>query len=418
MPKPFLRLYCLLAASGLLCACLGGGKSPAGGVATPAPVLNTTSITVDSGPAAATGAINHAYVSVRVCAPGSATACTTIDHVLLDTGSWGLRLVHSVLMSASVTLAPETDARGDTIEECATFGSGQTWGPVATADVTIAGETAAKVPVQIMDDTGAGAPPPAACGSGGTPINGVADWLANGVLGIGVFAQDCGTACVAATTPLAEYFGCTTGGACAAENVALTAQVTNPVTLFAADNNGVVLSMPALQNANGDTTVQGELTFGLGTQSDNALPATGLTLLGTDVGGDFATTVNGASTSLPALLDSGADSYSFDDPGIAVCTSAAWVGYYCPAVAPLSLSAVNTSAASTAATVAGNGDTVDFAVGNPDSFVATAAAFSELAGGAGSTRFSWGMPFFYGRKIYIGFDGQVSGSFKGPYYAY
>jgi hypothetical protein len=411
------RLIYPAVASCLLCGCIGGSKSPAGGVA-PAPVVNTTSITVDTGPAAATGAINHAYVSVRVCAPGSATACTTLDHVLLDTGSWGLRLVRSVLTADSVTLPPETDAQGLTLEECAQFAGGSTWGPVATADVTIAGESAAKVPVQIMDDTGAGAAPPPACGAGGTPINGVADWLANGVLGIGVFAQDCGTACVGATTPPAQYYGCSTGGACTAENVALTAQVSNPATLFAADNNGIIVSLPALQNANGDTTVQGELTFGLGTQSDNTLPDTGLTVLGADAGGDFATTYNGAAVALPALLDSGADAYLFDDPGIAVCTSAAWVGYYCPATAPLGLSAANASATATDAVVTGGGDVVNFAVGDPDSFVATASAFSELAGGRGSTRFTWGMPFFYGRKIYIGFDGRTSGSFKGPYYAY
>jgi len=411
-------LSCLIVTATLLGACLGGGKAPAGAGSASAPVVNTTAVTVDTGPAAATGAINHAYVSVRVCAPGSASSCTTIDHVLLDTGSWGLRVIRSVLAAGSVTLPAETDAQGQTIEECATFGSGQTWGPVATADVTIAGETAAKVPVQIMDDTGTGAAPPGTCGASGTLVNQVTDWQANGVLGIGVFAQDCGTACVAATTPLAQYYGCATGGACAAENVALPAQVTNPATLFTADNNGIIVSVPALQNANGDASVQGELIFGLGTQADNGLPPTALTLLGADANGDFATTFNGASSSLPALIDSGTDSYLFDDPGIPVCTSAAWVGFYCPPVAPLSLTAVNTSAAATTASVVGSGDTVTFAVGDPDTFVATATAFSELAGGGGSTSFTWGMPFFYGRKIYIGFDGQASGSFKGPFYAY
>ena len=81
------------------------------------------------------GAINHAYVTVKVCAPGSQTECASIDHVLLDTGSVGLRLVRSVLAAHAVTLAAETDAQGRAVEECVSFAGGQTWGPVALADV-------------------------------------------------------------------------------------------------------------------------------------------------------------------------------------------------------------------------------------------------------------------------------------------
>src|SRR5580692_533524 len=187
----------LLPAAALLAACLGGGNGKTAVGTTPPPTLNTLAVTVDTGPAAAPGAINHAYVTVKVCAAGSQT-CATIDHVLLDTGSNGLRLVRSVLSGFGVTLSAATDAQGNAVEECVSFGGGQTWGPVALADVTLAGETAAKVPMQVMDDTAAGAPPPATCGANGTLINSVSAFAANGVLGVGVFAQDCGTACVAA----------------------------------------------------------------------------------------------------------------------------------------------------------------------------------------------------------------------------
>ncbi|MFI4889376.1 MAG: DUF3443 family protein [Steroidobacterales bacterium] len=411
----------LLMAAGLLSACVGGNGSATGSTPPP-PVLNTIAISVDSGPAAAPGAINHAYVTVKVCAPGSTTQCANIDHVLLDTASFGLRLVRSVLAGHAVTLSPEADSQGQAIEECATFGSGQTWGPVALADVTLAGETAARVPVQVLDDTNAGAPPPASCGAGGTLVNGVANWLANGVLGVGVFAQDCGPACAPGTTPPAMYYGCTSAGACSAENVALTAQVTNPVALFAVDNNGIIVNIASLQNANGDASVQGELIFGLGTQSDNPVPTTGLSMLGADANGDFATVYNGGTAMLPALLDTGTDSYLFDDPSIAACTSATWVGYYCPAVAPLDRTAVNISAASTKAVVNGTSNPVDFAIANPDTggFILPpkAAAYAGLAGGGGATSFTWGMPFFYGRKVYIGFQAKASGPFTGPYYAY
>lgn len=403
----------LIFAMGFLTACKGGNGTLGTGSGTPVvPTLNTMTVTVDTGPAAAPGAINHAYVTVKVCTPGSQSACASIDHVLLDTGSWGLRLVRSVLTSAAVTLTAETDARGNSIEECLSFSGGQTWGPVAQADVTLSGETAANVPVQVMDDTGAGAAPPAACGANGTLINGVTGFDANGVLGVGVFAEDCGAACVSAASPLPLYYGCTAAGVCTAENVPLAQQVTNPVALFAADNNGISIDLPNLINANGDASVQGELIFGIGTQSDNALPA-GLTVLGADTNGDFTATYNGSATVLPSLIDSGTDAYAFDDPTIVVCSAGAFIGYYCPAVAPQSLFAVNTGVSANTAT-----NTVNFALADPNTFIPTAAAFTNLGGGGGSTRFTWGMPFFYGRKIYIGIDQRAAGGFTGPYYAY
>jgi len=144
-----LLIAAVLVLAGMLGGCVGN-HTVAVAKSSP-PVANKMTLVVDSGPAGATGQINHAYVTVTVCAPDSKTQCATIDHVLLDTGSSGLRVVGSVL-SAGLTLSPETDAQGQTLEECVTFGGGQTWGPVARADVTLAGEIAAKVPTQILDD--------------------------------------------------------------------------------------------------------------------------------------------------------------------------------------------------------------------------------------------------------------------------
>ena len=402
--------------AGLLAACVGGSGTTAP-AKTVVPVLNTVALTVDTGPAAATGQINHAYVTVKVCAPGSSTQCASIDHVLLDTGSEGLRLVQSVLTAQSVTLTAVADAQAHPIEECVSFVGGQTWGPVALADVTLAGETAAKVPIQILDDTGSSAPPPTTCGANGTLVNGVSGFDANGLFGVGVLAQDCGSTCVNATTPAPVYYGCTAAGVCTAENAALAVQVANPVAMFAADNNGIIVNLPSLQNANGDATVPGELIFGIATQTDNALPATGLTVLGTDSAGDFKTTYtngNGVTAVLPALIDSGTDDYAFDDPAIPVCSAITYgifAGYYCPNPAPKSVSAINTGANNVT-------NTVDFAIADPSTFVQTASAFIDLAGGGGSTTFTWGMPFFYGHKIYVGIDQRVAGTNTGPFYAY
>jgi len=280
-----------------------------------------------------------------------------------------------------VKLSAETDAQGHAIEECVTFGGGQTWGPVVLADVSLAGETAAKLPVQIMDDAPDRCARPAGCGDNGTLINDVAGFSANGVLGVGVFAQDCGAACVGAASPLAIYFSCAAGaaGVCTPANVALTSQVTNPVAMFAADNNGVIVEFPTLQNANGDLTAQGKLTIGLGTQSDNTVPLTGVTVLGTDAAGDFSATYQG--TVRPALIDSGSSSYAFDDPTIAVCDVGAYIGYYCPAVAPLAVSVVAAGRGTNTGT-----STVAFAVADPNTFVAGATAFTNLGRRCGARR--------------------------------
>ena len=81
-------------------------------------------------------------------------------------------------------------------------------------------------------------------------------------------------------------------------------------------------------------------------------------------------TYNGSSSALPALIDSGTDSYSFNDSTLALCTGA-WVGYYCPTVAPQSVYAVNTGA--TGVSVPSVSNMVNFAIANPNTFVPTAA---------------------------------------------
>lgn len=138
------------------------------------------------------------------------------------------------------------------------------------------------------------------------------------------------------------YYGCDAAGACSAENVALSQQVTNVVAQFVTDNNGIIINLPNLVNGNGDASLQGEVIFGLSTQSDNMLPVTDLTVLGADSSGNFTATYNGSTAVLPGVIDSGTDAYAFNDPTIAVCATGAFVGYYCPTVAPQTAFAVNT----------------------------------------------------------------------------
>ena len=76
---------------------------------------NTTEIVVDSGPLGnfVLGVTNVPYVTVTVCSPNMTTndSCVTIDHVLLDTGSYGLRLLKSKL-GAVAPLLPTVPIAG------------------------------------------------------------------------------------------------------------------------------------------------------------------------------------------------------------------------------------------------------------------------------------------------------------------
>ena len=116
---------------------------------------NTTEVVVDSGPASgfSLGAANIPYVTVTVCEPGSATRCVTIDHVFLDTGSVGLRLLKSKVAGLNLpSVAVPADATSATPAgralECYPFVLGAVWGPLASADLRIAGEVGADLPIQ------------------------------------------------------------------------------------------------------------------------------------------------------------------------------------------------------------------------------------------------------------------------------
>jgi multidrug efflux pump subunit AcrA (membrane-fusion protein) len=84
--KNILRPLVATAALGTLVAAAACGGSSSGST-TPPPVANTVTITAGPGPSTASPLVNGAFVSVTICVPGSATQCTTVPNVLLDTGA-------------------------------------------------------------------------------------------------------------------------------------------------------------------------------------------------------------------------------------------------------------------------------------------------------------------------------------------
>lgn len=367
---------------------------------TPAPTpTNVMSMTVDHGPYS--NYVDGGFTSVTICTPGTSN-CQTINGILVDTGSYGLRLFAS---KVSVSLTQQTNSGN--IGECAFFGSFTAWGPVKIADVKLGGEPAARTPVQIFDSTFASGPP-SGCKQTGLPtLSSPSQVGFNGLLGVGVFRQDCGSGCQTSSTN-GMYYSC---GSSSCNEVAesLSNQVQNPVWLLPTDNNGVLLSLASV-GANGALSVTGSLIMGIGTESNNSLGSA--TVYTTNASGNFTTTYK-TSTLSSSFIDSGSNGFFFPDSSITQCPGPTALGFYCPS-STLSLSAINTGI--NAAT-----GTVNFDIANASQLFSTGnRAFNNIGGplpgfpGA----FDWGLPFFFGRKVFFGIQGQSTPGGTGPYYAY
>jgi hypothetical protein len=363
---------------------------------------NSTLIALDAGPVAGASQINIPYVSITVCPPGTlgaSLACQTIDHVQLDTGSSGLRLLNSSLY-ANLSL-PSVNASGPAIGECVPFAIGVTWGSVVFADIYLGGEVAKSVPIQIIGAQPGGVTAvPSDCSNTGT-IQITQDALgANGILGVGLFANDCDI-CSTQVIP-AAYYACTSAG-CTNSIVAASQVVRNPVDALPVDNNGVVIQLPGV-GPSGASALSGTLFFGIGTQTNNALVGT---VYATDAFGTITTTYNGSIYT--SFIDSGSNGVFFNDPTIALCASTTW---YCPASPLSSLSAMNTAAIGT---TTGN---VSFSI--VSLFQLSSGAVAANIGGTASGYFDWGLPFFFGRTVYTAIQGKQAppGGTPGPYFAY
>jgi hypothetical protein len=369
------------------------------------------------------GYVNGIWTTVTVCAPGSTTNCQTVDNVLVDTGSFGLRILNSALTTVPASsLGAITDSSGDQLQECVQYGdTSYTWGPVMLANVGIAGETASSIAIQVIG--GNSFDVPSACIAvpiaPGLPNGGNDDTVealgANGILGIGGYAWDCGANCESVVTG-DPYYVCPSGQ-CGQVGVSLQHQATNPVAAFSStDNNGVLITLPSVAATGAaDGTISGSLIFGVGTQSNNAL-ASSATVYGLDEYGNIPqATYNGVQYSSPnntIVLDTGSSAFYFLDAstlassGIVDCGTPE-AGFYCPSsTVPFSVTLSGANSTS---------GTITFNIMNADTLFATGnAAFNDLGGHGGTSPstddLDFGLPFFFGKSIYVG---MMPGLFTG-----
>ena len=386
---------------GLLIGCGGGGGSgSSGGGGAPPAANNVLLVTVNGSLCSNNSSLNKACVSVTVCTPGTAT-CQTINDIVLDTESFGLRVFKQAL---NVSLAQVSSGSG-LLAECIQFADGSSeWGPVQTASVILGNEPAVQVPIQVIDST-FGTPVSSQCGIP-DPSPSVAGF--NGILGVGLFAHDCGAGCTNSANN-GRYYNCSGSGSgsnCTGTAVALDSQVQNPVALLPQDNNGVIVQLPSVP-VGGSPSVNGSLVLGIGTQSNN-MPS-GVTAYTVDQFGEFSTTFNG--TSYLGFIDSGSNGLFFSTTLLADCPAPNPV-WFCPS-STVGLSATNTGASGSPSTA------VSFQIGNFDSLLSSSnRAFADIGGPGPPGIFDWGLPFFFGRNVFVGLEGKGSTLGTGPYWAY
>jgi hypothetical protein len=401
---------------------------------------NVVSVSVNGSQCASYDYQNEPCVTVTICQPNTSN-CQTINNILLDTGSFGLRIFSSLVTE---TLSSSTCDDSGVLAECVGFGDGSSdWGQVMYADVKLGGESAVTMPVQLIDPNFSN--PPSICTSAqSTPDTDPVSSQFNGILGIGVEPQDCGSLC-ATSTDAEQYYSCSSSG-CIPTTVPVNGQLANAVALQATDNNGSILKLPSLTghqatSVEAPTGADGTgLYLGIGTQTNNVPPTTGLNILyaaenGT-IGNDaFLSEFTAyAPVQIPGFIDSGSSALFIPPPAnnsLPDCDSAAggnegefYQGLFCPTFSsfsnPLSFTATNFSLSPGT-----NSNTVTVYVNNAYQLIAqdgSTKVFDDFAanGGVGSdASFDLGLPFFFGKSIYIGIDGTSNTTLgTGPYWAY
>ena len=338
--------------------------------------------------------------SVKICTHGSTINCQTITNILIDTGSYGLRIFQSAINTGTVSLSTIRANDGSLAAECEQFGSANTWGPVRGVDVVLGSEPVVSMTMQVIDSTFKTVP--SVCQTPFAPVTSPSAAGFNGILGVGLGEIDCGSACVTDVNNQ-QYFSCSdSGSTCQGAALAETSQILNPVFTQSADNNGVIFQLPSI-SPNGLSSTSGHLILGIGTRSNNAVSGSP-TVFNADNQG-YITTVFQGTTLSSSFLDSGSNGLFFPSSSLASCSS--FGGFYCPSTYQCLAGQMQSGSTQ---------KTISFGAANLDSLGVEVANDATGQGSAGA--FDWGLPFFFGRTVYTGMVGKSSTLGPGPLWAF
>ena len=405
-----MKKFLLILLTCILTACGGGGSS--GGTSTTGSgngggtIVNNNNaiaISVSSGPQ--NNYLNGLFGSITLC--NSNNACTTVNNVIFDTGSVGIRILGSALPNNFLTA--NSNGSGGTYSNCGVFADGFTWGDLSSATITLGNlKSTTSVPVQVIGQSSF--PVPSGCSSGnGTQMTTLSALGANGIVGIGLFKSDCGITC--ANNPTTSYYACT-AGSCVESVIPTTSQLVNPVSVMPANyNNGTVISLPSI-SSNGAQNVQGNIYLGIGTSSNNSF--TPSNVYNTDSNGYINISLGGNQYT-QSFLDSGSSIYGFNNNNLQLCNQANFTTYYCPtATSTLNLSIVSNVNANQSGVSSITIDNAYTLLNNTNN-----SAFDNVANQfTSSSSVDLGLTFFFGKKVATGIEGASSNIGTGTYFAF
>jgi hypothetical protein len=380
----------------------------------PAPIVLPFQVGESAGEPAIGTIRNLPLASLEVCEPGPGGNCQTIDSILIDTSSAGLRIRAQAL--SVLQLQPE-QLGGTPIAECVGFEFGFMWGPVVSALIQFPpadqNPTTAAGPIQVIDQSFGTANPPTGCDSNsGVELLGSSN--INGVLGIGPFAD---------TSQLfgATYFTCE-NGSCQTASIPASQAVANPVGYIVGpgccdNSNGIFIVMGPVPPG-GVSNASGKVIFGVGTLPGNdpgsIAPGHPFVTINSDSCHFFANYKD--QSGLRSCLDSATGMLHFDDQSLTRCSlpgqGVSVPQAYCPPSPSMLSATIFAGASSQPIAFEVADDTSSFSAGN--------IAFPDLAMSfrLSDADFVWGLPFFYNRAIFIAYQQTPLGNAPAWGYAY
>jgi hypothetical protein len=395
---------------------------------------------------------NKPCVEVTLCDSLTGLRCETISDILLDTGSFGLRVFKGAFtklepydsnkVAKDFEFIPKSNSGvNGKLVQCATFGDGSAdWGPVMKAHVVLGGEEAVHIPVQIIDINFANYTDFCVNTDQSPPDQDAASAGFNGILGVGLFAEDCGDICQNYESNL--YFNCDPSDTSVPPQASpckrttalvATEQLKNPIAALSVDNNGLIVQLPIVPQG-GAVSVEGNVILGIDTRTassvgyaDNSATADLTTFTAAEKTGEnfayFKTNYRG-TTYPTSFLDTGSNGLYFDAPSSAVMKDCSFLNepwFFCPD-SEMSLQAQTQSADGLVSSI------VNFKIIGLQDLFDPNMVFYNLGGDAGTgdnnpnpdptIGFDWGLPFFLGRNVYNGINGKTSSLGTGPYWAY
>lgn len=406
----------------ILSSCNIGGSSnnnaPTNPVLNPLPTPSNSNLIVNITPNGREGQlcgnINIPCVSVTICSPTNPTSCQTIDNVLIDSGSVGLRIFKSILNSSLVL--PLESAGNSTIANCVGYGDlSANWGPLAIANITLSNEsTTQSIPIQLIDSSYANGGSKCLNSFNNTRSsfhleNSPEEFGFNGILGVAPIIYD----------NITGYFSCT-DSLCLDETEIIhevtSLLMTNPIAFLPESyGSGITFKLPTLDN-NGATNVVGYAIFGVGSNNDNIFES-GINIYHIYTDGSsncnyylficMPTTLLTNTTIQYGFLDTGSNFFSFNDDNISNTD-----GFYTPN-SMRTLYASNTSENGEVITTSFNIANIYNLFNNTNN-----TAFNNNGANGFDGFLDYGLPFFFGKTVYICFQDKTCNGIPGPYWAF